>query len=30
VEKKDDGVNISLVGWEYIDAYLPPKKNGKE
>jgi DNA-binding NtrC family response regulator len=26
LEKKDEGLNVSLVGWEYIDAYLSPKK----
>jgi two-component system response regulator AtoC len=26
VVQKADGINVSLVGWEYIDAYLYPKK----
>jgi DNA-binding NtrC family response regulator len=26
LEKKDEGLNVSLVGWEYIDAYVSPKK----
>lgn len=29
VEQKAEGVNISLMGWEYIDDYLfPEKENG--
>jgi DNA-binding NtrC family response regulator len=30
LEKKDEGLNVSLVGWEYIDAYLSPKKEPSE
>ncbi len=30
VEKKVEGINVSLVGWEFIDAYLYPKKENKE
>jgi DNA-binding NtrC family response regulator len=26
VVQKADGINVSLVGWEYIDAYLYPKE----
>jgi len=28
VEAKAEGLNISLAGWEYIDDYLFPKKEG--
>ena len=30
VAQKADGINVSLVGWEYIDAYLFPKKERGE
>lgn len=30
VEQKTDGFSVSLVGWEYIDAYLSPPKEEKE
>jgi DNA-binding NtrC family response regulator len=30
VAQKAGGINVSLVGWEYIDAYLFPKKERRE
>jgi DNA-binding NtrC family response regulator len=30
VEKKAESLNVSLVGWEFIDAYLYPKKSVKD
>jgi DNA-binding NtrC family response regulator len=30
VAQKADGISVSLVGWEYIDAYLFPKKERGE
>ena len=30
VEQKANGIAVSLVGWEFIDAYLYPKKRDKD
>ena len=30
VDQKADGINVSLVGWEFIDAYLYSKKDDRQ